>query len=257
MPYFRFTTFWRVLTLLAGLLVLKVTGSVVLNYVNYLPPNFESDFLHGRQSYFWGSYRWAFYTHIAAGPVSLILGMILISERFRQRFPVWHRKLGRTQGMVVLLLVAPSGLWMAYRAEAGPVAGVGFAALAIMTALTVAMGWRAAVGRHFGEHRRWMSRCFLLLCSTVVLRLMAGLATVTGFDHAWFDPSIAWASWLVPLAAFESSGVLSRSFRASATGNRRPLEHRRATLAEHPADEVRPSTLDDARRITHVARVPP
>ena len=32
-----------------------------------------------------------------------------------------------------MFLVAPSGLWMAYRAEAGPIAGLGFAALAFAT----------------------------------------------------------------------------------------------------------------------------
>src|SRR5690349_19466084 len=92
----------RVLTILAGLLILKVTAGVVLNYRNYFPPNFESDFLQGREQYFSGSYQWAFYTHLVAGPLSLIVGMILLSERFRLRFPKWHRALGRIQVLDVL-----------------------------------------------------------------------------------------------------------------------------------------------------------
>lgn len=198
-------TLQRVATILAALLILKVTGGVVLNYRNYLPPNFDSDFLRGREAYFWGSYGWAFYAHIAAGPLSLILGMILIGERFRLSHPKWHRILGRVQGLLVLIVVAPSGLWMAWRAEAGLVAALGFAALAVVTATTVALGWRSAVQRRFAAHRRWMWRCFLLLCSTVVLRLMAGLATVLHIEAGWLDPLAAWASWLVPLAAFELS----------------------------------------------------
>src|SRR4029077_14822660 len=126
----RAMTWQRVLTVLAGVLILKVTLGVVLNYRNYFPPNFESDFLRGRELYFSGSYQWAFYAHIAAGPISLILGMILLSERFRLRFPKWHRCLGRIQVLDVLFVVAPTGLWMAYRAEGGPVAGIGFAVLA-------------------------------------------------------------------------------------------------------------------------------
>ncbi len=124
----RTTSWHRVLTVLAGVLILKVTLGVVLNYRHYFPANFESDFLQGREAYFSGSYQWAFYSHIVAGPISLILGMILLSERFRLRFPRWHRILGRIQVLDVLFVVAPSGLWMAYRAEAGPVAGLGFAA---------------------------------------------------------------------------------------------------------------------------------
>ncbi len=68
------------MTLLAGALILKVTTSVVSNYHNYFPPNFASDFLRGRESHFWGVYEWAFYTHIMSGPVSLILGLILIGN---------------------------------------------------------------------------------------------------------------------------------------------------------------------------------
>src|SRR5690242_8249180 len=123
----------RPLTLLAGVLVLKVAMTVVSGYGSYFPPNFSSDFLRGRERYFFGVYQWAFYTHILSGPVSLILGLILIAERSQARFPRWHRYLGRVQAVCVLLLVAPSGLWMAFHAAAGPIAGAGLATLAIAT----------------------------------------------------------------------------------------------------------------------------
>ncbi len=184
-------------------MILKVTASVVSNYHQYLPPDFASDFLRGRERYFWGVYRWAFYTHILSGPVSLILGLILIAERSRARFPRWHRHLGRLQVACVLSLVTPSGLWMAYHARAGPIAAVGLASLAIATATCASLGARSAITRRFADHRRWMWRCYLLLCSAVVLRLIGGLATVTGVAAPWVDPLATWMCWLAPLAAFE------------------------------------------------------
>jgi Predicted membrane protein (DUF2306) len=193
----------RILTLMAGVLILKVTAGVVSNYHNYLPPNFDSDFLRGRERYYFGVYQWAFYTHIVSGPISLILGLILIGERSRTRFPTRHRYLGRLQVACVLLLVSPSGLVMAYRAAAGPIAAVGLAALAVATAICVALGTWSAVRRRFADHRRWMWRCYLLLCSAVVLRLIGGLATVTGVAAPWVDPLATWMSWLMPLTAFE------------------------------------------------------
>lgn len=214
MPNIRSTTLPRVLGCLAGLLIVKVTVGIVLKYRDYLPPNFSSDFLQGRESYFFGSYRWAFYTHIASGPVALLLGLVLVNEPFRLRYPNWHRALGRVQAVGVLFIVAPSGLWMAFRAATGPVAVVGFATLAVATGTSVALGWRAAVKRRFAEHRRWMWRCYLLLCSAVVLRLIVGLTLVTGFQADWLDPTMAWASWLLPLVAFELTGAGRR--RASA-----------------------------------------
>lgn len=193
-----------VLKLTVCVLILKVTISVVRNYRDYFPPNFESDFLFGRDGYFAGSYQWAFYSHIAAGPGTLLMGMILLSDRFRKRSPQLHRILGRVQVTVVLAGIVPSGLWMAAYAETGIVAGAGFATLAIVTGLCVERGWRSAVRRQFVAHRRWMMRCYVLLCSAVVLRLMAGVFTVTQVGGDWSYPFAAWASWLVPLAILET-----------------------------------------------------
>ena len=197
------------------MLITKVTISVVLGYVDYFPPNFQSDFLHGRDSYFFGAYQYAFYVHIASGPVSLVLGMALISETFRRRYPRWHRYLGRIQTICVLFLVAPSGLWMAYHAATGTIAAVGFATLSVATGATVALGWRAAVERRFRDHQRWMWRCFLLLCSAVVLRLFGGLAIVAGIGDNWTYSLAAWMSWMLPLLVFELSSLGSLRARSA------------------------------------------
>jgi hypothetical protein len=199
----------RVLAILAALLIWKVTLSVVVEYRDYVPPNFESDFLRGREAYFWGAYRWAFYTHLVSGPASLVLGTLLVSDRFRRFAPTWHRRLGRMQAVCVLLLVAPSGLWMARYAATGAIAAAGLGALAIATAACVVFGWRSAVMRRFADHRRWMWRMFILLCSAVVIRMIGGLATVAGFDALWLYPLSTWASWLVPLLVFESCQLLN------------------------------------------------
>lgn len=203
MPKGQLSALPRVLKALAVILIVKVVVSVLVEYRDYVPPNFESDFLRGREAYFWGPYHWAFYIHLVSGPASLMLGTILISERFRAWVPAWHRRLGRVQVACVLLLVVPSGLWMAGHAATGAVAAAGLGLLAITTAACVALGWRAAVARSFADHRRWMWRAYLLLCSAVVIRMIGGLATVVGFDALWLYPASTWVSWLGPLAAFE------------------------------------------------------
>jgi hypothetical protein len=129
-----------ILVLAACALILKVTVVVVMNYRDYLPPKFESDFLQDRGAYFWNGYHWAFYTHIVAGPWTLIAGMVLLSNRFRKRYPAWHRYLGRSQAAIVLLMIVPSGIWMAMYAETGAVAGAGFGSLAVATGLCVYRG---------------------------------------------------------------------------------------------------------------------
>lgn len=193
----------HVLTCVACLLVLKVTVEVVLNYDNYLPPDFSAEFLKGRDGYFFGSYQYAFYAHIASGPVVLVSGMILLSEQFRKHFPLAHRYLGRLHAAIVLLFVAPSGLWMACYASAGPFAAVGFVILSMLTATCIAFGWRSAIKRRFIDHRLWMLRGYLLLCSAVVLRILGGFGSTIGVEATWFDPAASWLSWLGPLMTFE------------------------------------------------------
>jgi hypothetical protein len=200
-------TLRRILVAVAALLIVKVAVEVMLGYASYFPPNFGSDFLRGREGYFFGMYQWAFYSHIASGPTALLAGIVLLSDRFRLRFPKWHRNLGRCHTVNVLCVVTPSGLWMAYHASTGTIAAIGFAILAVLTGTCIALGWRAAVKRQFAVHRRWMWRCFLLLCSAVLVRLLGGLGTVIGVHAPWFNPAASWASWILPLTAFELSGL--------------------------------------------------
>jgi hypothetical protein len=211
----RLRTLTRCVGFITGLLILKVTASIVLGYRGYFPPDFNVDFLRGREAYFFGDYQRAFYTHIVGGPFTLVIGMLLISEQFRRRWPVWHRRLGRVQVANVLLLVAPSGLWMAYYTSTGRVAGVGFAILSVLTAGCTALGWRAAVQRRFLIHRRWMWRSFLLLCSAVLLRVLGGLGTTLGVESLWYDPAVSWISWLAPLAVFECLELIRRLTRSN------------------------------------------
>jgi len=217
----RLVRLQRVLAIVTVVLILKVTVSVMAGYRDYFPPNFDAEFLRGRQSYFHGIYALAFYAHIVSGPISLVLGLVLISESFRKRFPKWHRSFGKAQVVLVLFLLAPSGLWMALYAQTGTVAAIGFSLLAIATATCVLFGWQTAVKRRFAEHRRWMTRCFLLLCAAVVVRLIGGLASVFALWDSWLYPAAAWASWLVPLAAFELINPIDRRFSGTAAGRER------------------------------------
>lgn len=166
------------------------------------------------------------------GPCVLVVGLAQLSDRFRQRYPRWHRNLGKLQIAFILLVLAPSGVWMAFYAETGVVAGVSFALLAVATALTAWCGWRAAIRRQFAVHRLWMMRCYVLLCSAVAIRVFSGAVSVIGIQGDWTYPLAAWVSWLVPLATLEALRW-RRSMRGGAEkmmGEPRPPESK---LGDH------------------------
>jgi uncharacterized membrane protein len=189
---------------LAVALVLRVTATILANYPDYFPPNFESLFLEGRERTFGGAYSVAFYVHIFAGPFALLVGLVLLSDFSRRRRV--HRVLGRVQVAVVLLCMLPSSVVMSAYAFGGWPAGLSFVLLSFATAFCAVAGVVCARRKRFDRHRRWMHRTFVLLCSAIALRLISGAASmleVPNPERAYVVAS--WCSWLVPLAAWEAA----------------------------------------------------
>lgn len=190
---------------LAVVLVLRVLATILANYPHYFPPNFDSLFLQGREGTFRDEYPAAFYVHIFSAPIVLLNGLILLSDSVRRRAPGLHRVLGRVQVAILLLFVLPSSIVMSRHAFGGWPAGLSFVLLSLATGVCAVFGIVSARGRRFAEHRRWMLRCYVLLCSAVFLRLIsgaAGLFEVSSPEAAYI--AAAWASWLIPLAVFEA-----------------------------------------------------
>jgi len=192
-----------VLRWLAAVLILRVLAAILANYPDYFPPDFDSLFLQGREATFTGAYRTAFYVHIFSGPVVLFNGLILLSERVRRRHGGLHRWLGRAQ-VFLLLFVLPSGVVMSRHAFGGWPAGLSFLLLSAATASCAIAGVVQACRRRYDQHRRWMIRSYVLICSAVALRLISGAAGLVGVPSPEGAYIVAaWSSWLFPLAAYE------------------------------------------------------
>lgn len=192
--------------LAAGVVVLllgKVLVSIVSEYVNYFPPNFDAVFLLGREESFRGIYPPAFFVHIITSPIAILLAAYLMVSGKRKSHGTWHRRLGKAQLFLVLGLVAPSGFVMAFWAFSGPIAGVGFGLQAIATAVTVAMAARYAMQRNFPVHQRWATHCFLLLVAPLLFRIVAGILIFTDTESFAAYQANAWLSWIVPMVGYE------------------------------------------------------
>ncbi len=190
---------------LAVLLILRVLATILANYPDYFPPNFDSLFLDGREATFTGLYPAAFYVHIFSAPLVLFTGLILLCESLLRRRRGLHRVLGRIHVVVLLVFVLPSSVVMSRHAFGGWPAGLSFLLLSLATAVCAVTGVIHARRRRYAQHRRWMLRCYVLICSAVVLRLISGAAGLVGVpspERAYI--LAAWSSWLAPLAAYET-----------------------------------------------------
>ncbi|MBC8355116.1 MAG: DUF2306 domain-containing protein [Planctomycetes bacterium] len=201
----RLSKLRAIAAIVTAVLFAKVLFTILLEYRWYFPPDFESSvFLSGRRPSFVGVYRAAFYAHIVSGPVAVMLGAFLMLTGGRLRYLHVHRIVGRSQMLIVLVVVVPSGLVMARRAFAGPIAACGFASLAVGTALCATAALYCVRNRRIDEHQRWATRCFLLLASPLLLRLVAGAVIVMQLESDWFYRLNAWLSWIIPLVLYET-----------------------------------------------------
>ncbi|QHW32358.1 DUF2306 domain-containing protein [Paenibacillus rhizovicinus] len=116
-------------------------------------------------------------THILLAAAALLTGFTQFIPRIRTERPQLHRLLGRIYvGSVLIsaLLALPLVGYMDDFAKA-----TGFAALALIWLFTTYKGYRAAVRRDFGAHRRWMIRSFGITLVAVSGRLLVPILLLT------------------------------------------------------------------------------
>ena len=185
----------------------KLLASMILQYRDYFPADFSTDFLAGRSGYFYGWYATAFYIHIISGPLAVIAGAVLMLSGTNRHLQKTHQWMGKLQAVLVLGLVLPSGFAMATRAITGVVAGSAFVAHGLATGTCMVLAVRFALNGQLHKHRRWATRCFLLLCAPLLLRFIASITTAMEIQH-WIQYETvyqlnAWLSWSIPWLVYE------------------------------------------------------
>lgn len=186
-------------------LAVWVGWHILAPYTHYVPPDFEFGFLRGKRDFFYRNGYWlGFFAHIAGAPLALFSGALQCSRTVRERWPTFHRLLGRAYAILVLGFAAPGGLIMATRAYGGWSGAICFAAIAASAWGCTWIGWRAAHERHFERHRRWMLRSYTLMLSAVFLRLVNIALSGLELDHELTYQASAWMSFVPPMLILES-----------------------------------------------------
>jgi hypothetical protein len=111
------------------------------------------------------SFKWWLLPHaIALGP-ALLLGPLQFVDAFRQRFPVWHRRLGWTY-ICGVFVGTPIGIWIEIIKHRNKIGSlmllIGTASFGTVLLVTTGTALVYAVRRRFQDHRRWMVRSYAL-----------------------------------------------------------------------------------------------
>lgn len=226
LPPLLIRPFYTAIQMLMVVLVLFVLFEILAQYRWYFPANFRAPgFLLGRESFFAGNYRIAFYLHILCGPIAVVLGMFLYGTGQKRKGLYLHRFLGKLQFFLVVFILSPSGLVMATRAHTGKIAGVGFALLSIATLVAAFETVRHIRSGCIPKHQRWATRLLILLLSPIALRLLSVGGTLLQAEPNLFYPFSAWASWLIPIAIFETLRYFNHTNQLDRIPKAFPLEN--------------------------------
>jgi uncharacterized membrane protein len=158
--------------------------------------------------------------HMVIAPVALLVGALQFLPRLRERHRAWHRRLGQIY-VAACVIAGIAALFTAPHASGGPVAGFGFALLAVLWIGTTLMAWRAAVRRDFARHRLLMRLSYAMTFGAVTLRLQIPLFIMAGFSgYPAASVWLAYTSWIPNVIAvlLFSAWQSRRSFAGAPLG---------------------------------------
>lgn len=127
----------------------------------------------------------ALYVHVPSALLALPACLVLLVRRVRNRWPRFHRWLGRSTGGLVLLAVVPSGMYLALFAQGGLVTTLGFWLTGLITFVAMLKSIQSARARDMMAHRRFTSHVVGQLAVAVLSRFLLVGAETMGLYDEW------------------------------------------------------------------------
>lgn len=124
--------------------------------------------------------------HFAAGGIILVLGSIQLIGAVRNRFPAFHRWVGRIYVLASLLAAVGGLTFIAYKGTIGGVVmNIGFSLYGALMLIAAVETYRHAVARRLEKHRAWALRLFAMAIGSWLYRMDYGfwLLLTDGLGH--------------------------------------------------------------------------
>jgi uncharacterized membrane protein len=144
----------------------------------------------------------AFYLHIIAAPIALVIAPFQLSKGFRARSIRKHRLLGKIY-CVSVFLAGISGVIIAFTARGGLIAQSGFALLGVIWLLATLRALQVVMRGQIALHQEWMIRSIALTFAGVTLRVVLPVQLLAGISIDVAYPVVAWLCWVPNLVVAE------------------------------------------------------
>jgi len=147
-----------------------------------------------------GLYVFVLRLHVIAAALCLPGCLTLSSKIILKHFPKFHRHCGRMIGSLILLILVPTGFYLAFFARGGRAGTLGFLLTGAIVMVAMVEGIRAARARQYARHRRLVFHVLGQLSVAVTSRAM-----LFGFEAATqLDPDFAYviSLWIPVVGTF-------------------------------------------------------
>ena len=152
-------------------------------------------------------------THISFGLIAIFLGPFQLIKRIRRKHPTWHKIIGRTYFLGVVVS-STTGLVVAQFAMGGRVSEIGFTLLSLFWLGITIAAIGAIIRGEVKWHQRLMLISFALTFAAIPQRTLLLLPLLVEIDFITIYKLSAWAPWivntLIALYVFERSNKPSR-----------------------------------------------
>ena len=128
-------------------------------------------------------YNACFYIHIAAGSICILTALIQFSRYILKKSKAIHRISGKIYVMVVLVLGAPTGLYMAFFAKGSFWERSLFLFMAAWWFITTLYGLTTIQKRNIVAHKIWMMRSYAMAMTAVTFRVYHIAFYLLGWGH--------------------------------------------------------------------------
>jgi hypothetical protein len=157
---------------------------LIYNTLPYFSFSKDFSFIQERTMLFQSSvYNTSFYIHIAAGAVCIGASLIQFSSyilKKRKKIHIWS---GRIYVFVVLLLGAPTGLYMSFFAKGSFYERALFMFMALFWFFTTYKGLTTILAKNVLAHKIWMMRSYAMAMTAVTFRVYHIAFYLLGWDH--------------------------------------------------------------------------
>jgi len=145
---------------------------IIYNTIPYF--NFKQDFVFITERavlFLQPVYKTSFYLHIFAGMFCIGTALLQFSSYILKKRKSVHIWAGRIYVIVVLLLGAPTGLYMSFFAKGGMTERCLFMFMAISWFVFTLKGFTTVVNKNIIQHKVWMIRSYTMALTAVTFRV--------------------------------------------------------------------------------------